>query len=629
MSMPGLPSRLQSPSPASVRFPAGFWAERLRVNRESTLPIEYAQCKSTGRIDALKLQWKPGDPNPPHIFWESDVAKWIEAAGYSLMTHKDAALEAQVDQVIELLAGAQQPDGYLNVHYTVVSPGQRWTNLRDCHELYCAGHLIEAAVAYAQATGKNRMLEVVCRYVEHIRQVFGPGEGQKRGYCGHEELELALVKLARHTGESKYMDLSRFFVDERGRTPHYFDIEAKARGDTGKFWASTYAYCQAHKPVREQTEVVGHAVRAMYLYCGMADLAGELNDAALLRACRSLWDDLVTRKLYITGGLGPSAHNEGFTHAFDLPNESAYAETCAAVALVFWAQRMSQVDPDSRYIDVLETCLYNGTISGVSLDGRKFFYVNPLESRGGRGREEWFHCACCPPNIARMIASLGQYLYGVSEETLAVHLFAESTAELSVGSTKVRVEQTTQYPWAGRVDLKLGLEAPAKFTLAIRVPGWCDRATVRINGAAQGKLRLERGYAILSRKWKDGDVVRVELAMPVRRIESRPDVRPNAGRIALRRGPVVYCLEQADNGGALPEIVLPRGAKLSAGYDAELLGGVGVIEGEALRWKGPAWDGGLYRPSKGAYRKAKVRAVPYFAWNNRDKGEMLVWIRQD
>ncbi|MCX5658433.1 MAG: glycoside hydrolase family 127 protein [Planctomycetota bacterium] len=625
--------RLRSAEVSKVRFDSGFWADRQRVNREATLPIQYFQCKTTGRIDALKLEWKQGDPNPPHIFWESDVAKWIEAAAYSLAAHKDPSLESLVDQVVDLLAGAQQPDGYLNVHYTVVNPGKRWTNLRDCHELYCAGHLIEAAVAYDEATGKGKLLGVMCKYVDYIATLFGPGEGRKRGYCGHEEIELALVKLARWTKQQKYMDLARYFVDERGATPHYFDIEAVARGETVKpGHYGNHAYCQAHKPVREQGEVVGHAVRAMYLYTAMADLAGEIGDAGLLKACHALWDDLVNHKLYITGGIGPSAHNEGFTTAFDLPNESAYAETCAAIGLVFWAQRLAQVEPDSRYTDVLETCLYNGTISGVSLDGKKFFYVNPLESRGKHHRQEWFGCACCPPNISRMIGAVGEQVYATGKDSLYVHLYAQTTAELMVGETAVRVEQRTEYPWDGKVTLKLGLAAPAppvRFTLALRIPGWCRSAKLRVNGRAVAlKGKVKNGYAHVKAKWADGDVVQLDLAMPVERVEARPEVRMDAGRVALRRGPMIYCLEQVDNGGALNEVSLPRKAKLTAKFEPRLLGGVCVIEGKAERRSGPKWGGELYRAAASRPRAVKIRAVPYFAWDNRAAGEMMVWVRE-
>lgn len=404
-----------------------FWEPRQRANREHTIPIEYQQCRDTGRIDAFRLSWKPGMKPVPHIFWDSDIAKWIEAASYSLANHPDPQLDALLDEVISLITFAQQPDGYLNTHFTVVEPEKRWTNLRDQHELYCAGHMIEAGVAHYQGTGKHTLLDVVCRYADHIASIFGTQPGQKRGYPGHEEIELALVKLYHVTGEKRYLDLSQYFIDERGKQPYYYDLEAVARGDDPKaYWAKTYAYMQAHIPVRRQNEVVGHAVRAMYLYSAMADLANETGDNSLLEACRTLWQDVCLRKMYITGGIGPSRLNEGFTNPYDLPNETAYAETCAAVGLVFWNQRMLQFDCDSRYADIMERALYNGVISGVSLSGELFFYENPLASLGNYHREPWFDCACCPPNIARRLASLGHYIYSQKDDEAVAPLYPGS-----------------------------------------------------------------------------------------------------------------------------------------------------------------------------------------------------------
>ncbi len=460
-----------------------FWAPRLRVNREHTIPTEYRQCRDTGRIDAFRLNWKPGSEPVPHIFWDSDVAKWIEAASYSLATHPDPELRALLDEVITLIASAQQPDGYLNTHFSVVEPEKRWTNLRDKHELYCAGHLIEAAVAHYQATGKRSLLEVLCRYADHIDRTFGPRPGQKRGYPGHEEIELALVKLFQATGERRYLELSKYFIDERGQQPHYYDLEAVARGDDPRSYRfKTYAYLQAHVPVREQTEVVGHAVRAMYLYSAMTDLARETDDQSLLAACERLWQNLCLQNMYITGGIGPEAANEGFTSNYDLPNETAYAETCAAIGLVFWSQRLLQLACDSRYADVLERALYNGVLSGVSLDGEKFFYENPLASQGGHHRQAWFDCACCPPNLARLFASLGQYIYAQHDHEMVVHLYIQGSASFQIAGQNVRLRQQTRYPWEGSVLLHLDMEQPTSFALRLRIPGWCHSAKLSVNG---------------------------------------------------------------------------------------------------------------------------------------------------
>ena len=369
--------RTQSCKPVlfnQVTIEGGFWGPRIETNRKVTLPIEYEHLKKTGRLEAWELKWKPGDPNPPHIFWDSDVAKWMEAAAYSLTCHPDKTLEQNLDRVIALMEKAQLPDGYLNTHFIAVEPEKRWTNLRDNHELYCAGHLMEAAVAHYHATGKRSFLDVMCRYADHIHRTFGPGRDQKRGYPGHEEIELALIKLWGATGNRSYLDLATFFINERGRPPHYFTLEAQARGeDPARQRHGNYEYSQSHLPVREQTKVVGHAVRAMYLYCGMADVAAATGDKALLAACRRLWQNVTRRRMHVTGGIGPTASNEGFTTDYDMPTDTAYLETCAAIGLVFWAHRMLQADLDGDYGDVMERALYNGVLSGVSVEGDRFF----------------------------------------------------------------------------------------------------------------------------------------------------------------------------------------------------------------------------------------------------------------
>ncbi len=611
----------------------GFWAPRQRVNRERTIPFEYRQCKETGRIDAFRLDWRPGQEPVPHIFWDSDVAKWIEAASYSLATHDDPALDALLDEVIALIAAAQQPDGYLNVHFTVVEPGKRWTNLRDAHELYCAGHLIEAAVAHFQATGKRTLLDVLCRYADHIAETFGRGPGQKRGYPGHPEIELALVKLYRCTGERRYLALAQYFVDERGQSPHYFDQERLARGETISIFGPafsrmyTHEYNQSHKPVREQDRPVGHAVRAMYLYSAMADLAGELGDAGLRAAGERLWQHLVERLMYVTGGIGTSRQNEGFTADYDLPNATAYCETCAAIGLVFWAHRLLQLDCDRRYADVMERALYNGVISGVSLEGERFFYVNPLASNGSHRRQAWFDCACCPPNLARLLASLGQYVYSQGDDEAVVHLYVQGEARLRLAGQSVTLRQETRYPWDGQVRLTVRLEEPARFTLKLRVPGWCREATLAIGGKAV-PMELERGYARISREWRDGDAVTLDLAMPIERVYAHPRVSADAGRVALQRGPIVYCLEQVDNGPDLEAIALPRDARLEATFEPELLGGVVTISGFGLRRVVEDFAGQLYRSAPARVMPVPIKAIPYCVWENRAPGEMAVWLTE-
>jgi len=635
MTSPPLLRHYQPVPLAHVRIRDAFWAPRLRANRRRTLPAIYRRCKETGRIDAFRLDWKPGREPVPHIFWDSDVAKWIEAASYALLAARDPQLEAMLEGVVELVASAQQPDGYLNAHFTVVEPGRRWANLRDCHELYCAGHLMEAAVAHHQATGSRKLLDAMCRYADHIASVFGAEPGQRRGYCGHEEIELALVKLYRVTGEERYLRLSEYFVEERGRQPHYFDLEARARGeDPEAHWAGSYAYCQAHVPVREQNEVMGHAVRAMYLYSAMADLAAELGDRSLLSACERLWEDLCLRKMYITGGLGPSSHNEGFTAPYDLPNEAAYAETCAAVGLLMWSHRMLQFDCDGRYADVMERALYNGVLSGISLDGERFFYVNPLASRGGHHRQHWFDCACCPPNIARLLASLGSYVCSRSSDALAVHLYVRGEVDTVLpDGARIRLRQDTRYPWEGAIRLLIELAAPREFSLRLRLPGWCRRHSLSLNGRLVS-APLERGHLVIARTWRAGDIVELDLDMPVEQIVTHPSVQADQGRAALQRGPLVYCLEGADHGGvgpasamSLSRLSLPRGAAFRARLDAGLLNGVVVIEGKAAATDEVPWRQSLYLPAdRQSHSLIDFRAIPYYAWDNREPGEMTVWL---
>lgn len=629
-----MPRRRYSPPPLStVSFEDGFWGARLKVNRTRGLEFQLAQLERVGALEALDQKPRPLKiPKGPwggttQMFWDSDVAKWLEAASYVLATHPDPALEAQIDQVIEALTKAQQEDGYLNTYFTAHAPDQRFTNERDWHELYCAGHLIEAAVAHYQATGKPSLLGVVERYVALLARVYGPGPNQKHGYPGHEEIELALLKLYRATNKREYLELASYFVDERGKQPHFFDSEARARGeDPSHYHFTNYEYSQAHLPVRQQDKVVGHAVRAMYLYSAMADLAGETHDPELLAACERLWQDLVSKRLYVTGGLGPSADNEGFTSDYDLPNETAYAETCASVGLVLWAKQMLEVTGEGRYADELENALYNNVLAGVALSGDRYFYDNVLQSRGNHHRWAWHPCPCCPPNVLRLLASLGSYVYGLGEGELAVHLYAQGEARLKLAGQSLTLRQQTQYPWDGAIRLSLELEQPAFFTLRLRVPGWCESAKLALNGREVGFV-VHQGYISLERQWHSGDEVRLELAMPIERLHAHPAVRADVGQVALRRGPLVYCLESTDHQAALHQIVLPDDARLEAQLEPELLGGVLVIQGSALAEDPQSWGDRLYRSAAPQQQPIPLRAIPYSTWDNREPGEMRVWIR--
>jgi DUF1680 family protein len=622
----------------------GFWGNRIDAVADKTAMILYERCIAAGMFDQIDPD-RPvpeirmpfhtradGSPDTVNVqmFWDSDVAKVIETAAYALYRRQNPDLEAKIDAIIDMFAKLQQPDGYLNSWFIRMQPGQRWTNLRDCHELYCAGHLMEAAVAYFHATGKRKLLDVMCRYADHIDAVFGPRPGQKPGYCGHEEIELALVRLGRATGEQRYLDLARFFIDARGQQPHYFDREAAARGaDPAQFRHKTYEYNQSHLPVRAQTKVIGHAVRATYLYSGMADVATEFGDDSLTDALKVLWEDLTSKQMYITGGIGPAASNEGFTDYYDLPNESAYAETCAAVGLTMWASRMLGRGPDRHYADIMEQALYNGALSGLSVDGTRFFYDNPLESRGAHHRWTWHRCPCCPPNIARTVASIGSYMYGVSADGVAVHLYGESSARLNVASRTVTLTQRTDYPWDGRVTVTVGLAEPSAFTLALRVPGWCKEARLSLNGEPVERSDMRRGYIHLERAWRDGDVVVLDLPMKVRAMHAHPAVRADLGRVAITRGPLIYCAEEVDNAPELDALVLPDNLAAARTTSVPDLDGAIAIELPARREQWLQRDGKLYDSRPPDRVETTARLVPYHLWDNREPGEMLVWIRAE
>jgi uncharacterized protein len=624
----------------AVVFEDGFWAPRQAAVRNATIPFLHQQYEKAGIFAALDVN-APADPLPiayevtpigtkpatPVMYLDSDIGKWIEAAAYTLAAQRDAELEAVIDDIVARIEAAQEPDGYFNTYFQRRAPEAKWSNLRDWHELYCAGHLMEGAVAYAAATGRRRLLDVMCRYADLIVRTFGRGEGQRRGYCGHEEVELALVKLARFTGQARYMDLARYFIDERGRQPHYFDVEARARGsDPAAWYHRIYDYNQSHVPVREQDKVVGHAVRAMYLYSAMADLAAEDGDRALHDACVRLWRDLTQKRLYITGGLGPSWTNEGFTRDYDLPNETAYAETCAAVGLVFWAHRMLLMTGESGYADVMERALYNGAVSGISLHGDRFFYENRLASRGGIERWVWHRCPCCPANVARLVASLGQYAASVAPGELSLHLYSQGRLTASVDGTDVALSQATRFPWDGEVAITIGVALPSHFALRLRVPDWAGSAGVTVNGAAAAPTR-DRGYLRIERDWAPGDRVALSLAMPVRRLSARPELVFDLGRIALQRGPFIYCVEETDAGGDVERLTLDGTASVEHGYEPDLLGGIGTLLVPAWAESGQGWGDALYRDVAPERSATTVRAIPYPLWAHRGPGSMAVWLR--
>lgn len=598
-------SRLEPVPFPQVHIDSPFWNPRLEAHAQSTVEANLHQCEITGRIQNFAVA--AGGAEGKHqgfLFNDSDVYKVIEGIAYTLAGRRDKHLEKRADEIIELIERAQQPDGYLNTYYTLVEPQSRWQNIAHGHELYCAGHLMEAAVAYYQATGKRRLLDVACRLADHIDATFGPGK--KVDTCGHEEIELALVKLYRATREPRYLELARFFIDVRGRA------------DLRRLFGE---YAQDHLPVREQTDVVGHAVRAMYLFCGMIDLAGATGDQSLLANLPRIWEDITQRKMYVTGGIGSSGSNEGFTQPYDLPNDTAYAETCAAIGLALWNHRMFLLSGHGKYADVLERAVYNGLLSGVSLSGDRFFYTNPLASRGQHERVPWFDCACCPSNIVRYVPSIGERAYAVGRDGVWTVLYMGSTATLQLGQRQIELVQETNYPWDGGITLVVAPEPPGEFTLYLRIPGWCEEPfRLAVNGEGVASPTVRNGYVELRRHWQQGDVVRLDLPMPVRRVYADPRVRANVGRVALARGPIVYCVEQADHPDGVRNLSLPRDAVLEPAYEAELLQGVVVIRGEALALTG--------RDEAGAPQVGRVpfQAIPYCTWNNRGRGEMVVWL---
>jgi DUF1680 family protein len=589
----------------AVHIADGFWGPRLERNRAITIEANLRQCEVTGCLNNFAVAGKLREgKHRGLLFYDSDLYKVIEGIAYTLTLKPDPALEKRADAIIDLIAAAQQPDGYLNTYYTLVKPQERWKNIQHGHELYCAGHLIEAAVAYHQATGKRKLLDVARKLADHIISVFGPG--RRIDTSGHEELELALVKLYRATGDKRYLEQAQFFLDVRGRA------------DLRRLFGE---YAQDHKPVRQQREVAGHAVRAMYLYCGMADVAAATGDRELTTALESIWRDVVERKMYVTGGIGPSARNEGFTVPYDLPNDSAYAETCAAVGMALWNHRMFLMSGgDGKYADVLERVVYNGLLSGVSLAGDRFFYVNPLGSKGNHHRQTWFECSCCPGNVVRYLAGMGERVYARKGNGVWTVLYLGGTATVPLEGGKVKLAQATRYPWDGEVKITITTEKPLAFDLNLRVPGWCKSApTVEINGKPLAGAKAERGYLRVARTWQAGDVVRLVLPMPVERVYAHPKVKADVGRVALQRGPVVYCLEGVDNGGEPRSFALPRDAKVTSEFVKDLLGGVEVVRGEAHA---------VARDDKGEVRTRAVmfQAIPYSLWDNRKPGQMVVWL---
>ena len=652
---------------------AGALNEKKRVQGAAYIPPAY----TFRGFEALPEDPEHPDPDKFYgfVFQDTDFSKWIEAVSYSLAQYPDPALEHIADGAIDIVCEAQADDGYLDTYYIINGRDKEFTNLRDHHELYCLGHLIEGAVAYFEATGKDKLLNAAKRFADYVDSKFGPEPDKCKGYPGHEIAEMALVRLYNVTGEEKYLNLSRFFIDERGKRPYYFDKEHPEAVIRGHEDDERYAYHQANKPVRELTEAAGHAVRAVYLYSGMADVARLTDDDELYEACKRLWENMVDKRMYVTGGIGATHLGEAFSFDYDLPNDTAYSETCAAIGLIFFARRMLQIHPDSRYADIMERALYNGALSGMALDGKSFFYVNPLEvdpkacelderkKHVKSVRQKWFGCACCPPNIARLITSIGEYAYTESHDTLYIHQYigASITKAVKTGSgaeVPVDVSIRSGFPWDGEVKIVAGFHegdesdiasAAEAFVLALRIPDWCGNS-YELTGADDFEKDIKDGYLYLKGNWGEEAVIKISFPMDIRLISAKENVREDFGRVAVMRGPVVYCLESRDNGDGLYRLIVDA-AKFEAQAHAEMFDICGdtcrmVYAPGFIRSDYTSGDltvdiaaspngqlelndssTGLYAVYRPLVSEIKtLKFIPYYMWANRGENEMSVWV---
>lgn len=627
----------------------GFLSQKQKLVRQVVLPYQYdilndrlpgvekSHAMENLRQAARKMA---GEQVPPEsfygmVFQDSDVAKWMEAAAYALAAGPDQELEARLEETIDLLEQGQHEDGYLNSYFTVKAPGKEWTDLQEAHELYCAGHLMEAAVAYFEATGRDRFLKIMERNADCIYRHFT--EECPRGFSGHPEVELALLKLYRATGNETYKELCAHFIDVRGQSPNYFIEERKTRGwhvwDQGDPNGIDTDYTQSTKPVREQQDAVGHAVRAVYLYTAMADLARESGDPTLKTACETLWKSITEKRMYVTGGIGSTVLGEAFTVDYDLPGDTAYAETCASIGLIFFARRMLELDPKGQYGDVMERALYNTVLAGMAQDGRRFFYVNPLEVVPGISgeaatqrhalpqRPQWYACACCPPNVARLLTSIGSYAYTAGENALFAHLYLEGTVDSGLGWS---LTCETGYPHGGEV--RYTYHGPEQeTTLALRIPGWSRNTSLQVNGREMDLSALTReGYAYLNRAFREGDQITLTLDMAPQWVTASAKVPALSNRAAVQRGPLVYCAEGVDNGGQVLGLSFAReGTLTQEPFDPELLGGVAPVTAQGWRQREP---GALYAYGMAQLEPAQIRLVPYYAWGNRGLTQMRVWL---
>ncbi|URZ08343.1 glycoside hydrolase family 127 protein [Clostridium felsineum] len=612
-----------------------------RERNDKSIPAEKSHAVENFKIAAgLKKGHHYG-----YVFQDSDVYKWLEAVAYALTTGEDKKLEKTADEVINLIEMAQEDDGYLDTYFTIDAKERKFKRLLESHELYCAGHFIEASVAYYEATGKDKVLKIACKLADCIDRNFGREEGKIHGYDGHEEIEIGLTKLYLVTKEERYLKLGRYFITERGKDSGF--LRKQLEEDKNKqpiligmnnFEAE---YFQAHKPIVKQETAEGHAVRFVYMCTALAEVARLTGTKEMYNACKVLWDSVTKKRMYVTGGIGSTVMGERFTFDYDLPNDTMYCETCASVGLVFFAHNMLKNEPKGIFGDVLERSLYNSCISGMSLDGKHFFYVNPLEvdpkaSERDPGkshvkvkRPAWFGCACCPPNLARTLTSIGKYIYTKDEETIYTHLYISNESSMNLKGEEIIVKQETDYPWKGNVNITVDGK-DKEFTIALRIPNWCNKYDIKVNEEAV-KYDVLDGYAYISRKWEDSDKVNLNLLMEVQEIKANPYVKDDFGKVAIQRGPIVYCLEQEDNGKDLHLIKLPKNVQYKCEFDSELLLGVVKIKarGEKFIVKDD-WGESLYSSddNEDLYEEKVLTFIPYYSWANRNDGEMRVWIKK-
>lgn len=611
----------------------GLWAGRQQVNRGVSLQHGYDMLEKAGNFRNLRIAaGREQGEFQGRNFYDEDVYKWLEALGWELGRAPDPALQAMADEMIDLLAAVQMPDGYLNSYYQTAEPDQKWADMDHGHELYCAGHLIQAAVAFHRAVDDGRLLAIVNRFVDHIYDTFGPGKREET--CGHPEIETALAELYRATGDPRHLELVELFVDRRGRN--------RMRGHAG-YGAD---YHQDHVPVRDAQEVAGHAVRQMYLTTGATDLYMETGEEALLDAMRRLWGDMATRKIYLTGGVGSRFDGESFGAPYELPTDTCYCETCAAIGSLMWNWRMLLLTGDRRYADLFERTLYNGVLASPGLEGQSYLYVNPLLVRGGRyvrassdvasgselSRPAWHYVACCPPNVMRLFSSLSHYLATSDTGGIQLHQFATARLDVELAGAPVTLAMGTNYPWDGKIDVRIEASGSQPWTLALRHPAWCDDAEVRVNGEVVGASLSDGGYWTLARHWKAGDTVTLDLRMEPRFVLPNPRVDAVRGCVAIERGPLVYCFEGQDQkeGVDLMDVEVDTSVALRENWQGALLGGLVVVEAAGLAEEMSAWHGALYRPLAGAVeaatRPVALKAIPYYAWGNRGMGSMRVWM---